>query len=504
MYLGYPKSGLPHNIHGFQQMKSFNFLLVAIFLISTSRVSTKTAQADEAGSSAEGKKPNIVLIYIDDLGYGDIGSYGCKDIPTPNIDQLAAEGVRCTASYITNPPCCPSRCSLMMGQYGQRFGKYGMSRGLPIPSDRPTIAHFLRSEGYVTGQIGKWDIGTRKQGPLFTGFTKVARNPPKKTYTKQEIAKLPPTLAAAVKRKGGKSKYFCINESGETQWLTDYDGDMMTDFVDIYKDEPFFLYWSPEAVHSPSIESPERLIKRTTAKGKRRKLAGAIVSVDDQVGKLIKALKKNNLRESTLVIFSSDNGANGSEGGSSAPYTGGKGAGTQKEGWVRVPTIFSMPGTLPEGKQFDGLVANFDFYSTAASLVGAKKPDHCDGVDLIPYLSGDATGDPHEYLFWLNNEPGDAERRHLIATRWKDWRLYKKYEKDAWQLFNLVSDPREETNVADEHPQIVRKMAAQHAAWKKTLAPLGKIPEIGGQTKVIPTGHGWASDTTASKKQPAQ
>ena len=105
--------------------------------------------ADEASTSAEPKKPNIVLIYIDDLGYGDIGSYGCKDIPTPNIDQLAAEGVRCTASYITNPPCCPSRCSLMMGQYGQRFGKYGMSRGLPIPTDRPTIAEFLRSEGYV-------------------------------------------------------------------------------------------------------------------------------------------------------------------------------------------------------------------------------------------------------------------------------------------------------------------------------------------------------------------
>ena len=136
-----------------------------------------------------------------------------------------------------------------------------------------------------------------------------------------------------------------------------------------------------------------------------------------------------------------------------------------------------MPGTLPEGKQFDGLIANFDFYATAASLVGANKPDHCDGVDLIPYLRGDDPSDPHEFLFWLNNEPGDAERRHLIATRWKDWRLYKKYEKDAWQLFNLVSDPREENNVADEHPQIVRKMAAQHADWKKTLAHWGKSPK---------------------------
>ena len=106
--------------------------------------------------------PNIVLIYIDDLGYGDLGCYGSKDIPTPNIDRLAAEGVRCTASYITNPPCCPSRCSLMMGQYAQRLGKYGMSCGLPIPEDRPTLARFLQQHGYATGQIGKWDIGTRQ------------------------------------------------------------------------------------------------------------------------------------------------------------------------------------------------------------------------------------------------------------------------------------------------------------------------------------------------------
>ena len=481
-------------------MKPFRLLITFISLSCTLVTFTNPVTADEASTSAEPKKPNIVLIYIDDLGYGDIGSYGCKDIPTPNIDQLAAEGVRCTASYITNPPCCPSRCSLMMGQYGQRFGKYGMSRGLPIPTDRPTIAEFLRSEGYVTGQIGKWDIGSRNQGPLVAGFTDVARQPPKKQYTTKEITNLPPKLAAAIKNKGGKSKYFCINKSRETMWLTDHDGDMMTEFVDTHKDEPFFLYWSPEAVHSPSIESPERLMKRTNAKGKRRKLAGAIVSVDDQVGKLIKTLDKHNLRENTLVIFSSDNGANGSEGGSSAPYTGGKGEGTQKEGWVRVPTIFSMPGTLPTGQRFDGLIANFDFYSTAAALINAQKPEHCDGVNLLPYLRGEATDNPHEYLFWLNNEPGDAVRRHLIAVRWKDWRLYKKYEQDAWQLFNLQADPREENNVAAKNPQIVEQLSDQHAAWKKTLAPLGKIPETNRQAKVLPSGHGWATRASLTEK----
>jgi arylsulfatase A-like enzyme len=414
-------------------------------------------------------KPNVVLIYIDDLGYGDLGCYDCEDIPTPHVDRLAKEGVRFTASYITNPPCCPSRCALMMGQYGQRFGKYGMSRGLPIPEDRPTLAKFMGENGYVTGQIGKWDIGTKAQGPLKVGFAEVAQKPPKK--------------------KG--SKYFCTNEAGKTQWLTDYDGDNIVEFIESHKSDPFFLYWSPEAVHSKNDEAPPSLTERTTAKGKRSKLAGAIVSVDDQVGKLMKALNKHGLRKNTLVIFSSDNGANIGEEGSSAPYRGGKGNGTQQEGWVRVPTIFSMPGVVPQGKDYHRLIANFDFYSTIASVAGLTIPEHCDGVDLIPYINGKNEGEPHEYLFWLNNEPGDAERRHLIAVRWKKWRLYKKYDKDPWQLFDLKADPKEEKNVASKNPDVVKQLSAKHAAWEKTLAPLGKIPKIAKSEERMGTGHGW-------------
>ena len=415
-------------------------------------------------------KPNVVLIYIDDLGYGELGCYGGKDIPTPHVDRLAKEGVRFTASHITNPPCCPSRCALIMGQYGQRFGKYGMSRGLPIPEDRPTLAKFMTDNGYVTGQIGKWDIGSKNQGPLEVGFTEVAQKPPKK--------------------KG--SKYLCTNEQGKTQWLTDYDGDNMVEFIERNKAKPFLLYWSPEAVHSSNKEAPARLTERTRAKGKRSKLAGAIVSVDDQVGKLLKTLEKHDLRKNTLVIFSSDNGANLGEGGSSAPYRGGKGDGTQQEGWVRVPTVFSMPGVIPEGKEYDGLIANFDFYSTIAATVGLPIPKHCDGVNLLPFLNDKKKGDPHEYLFWLNNEPGDAVRRHLIAVRWKHWRLYKKYDKDQWQLFDLKSDPREEKDLANKYPELVQQLAAKHADWAKTLAPLGKIPELNASNISTPKGHGWS------------
>jgi arylsulfatase A-like enzyme len=446
------------------------------------------------------EKPNLVLIYIDDLGYGDLGAYGCTDIPTPNIDRLAAEGVRCTASYITNPPCCPSRCALMMGQYGQRFGKYGMSRGLPIPENRPTLARFLRDNGYITGQIGKWDIGTRRQGPLKMGFTEIRKVPPKKIYTADELASLPAAFRKQLAKKSGQSKYFCINEEGETVWLTDYDGDSMVNFIDRHKADPFFLYWSPEAVHSSNMEAPDRLKDRTRAQGKRRTLAGAIVAVDDQVGKLLDVLNKRALRKNTMIIFSSDNGANGGEGGSSTPYTGGKGQGTQKEGWVRVPTIFSMPGVLPKGKQYDGLIANFDFYATIAVLAGQAIPKHCDGVDLVPYLTGARSGAAHEYLFWLNNEPGDAVRRHLIAVRWQDWRLYKKYVKDPWQLFDLKLDPREEHDIAPRHADVVKQMAVQHSAWSKTLAPLGEIPQIRSGEPIIPSGYGWSNASAKAKE----
>ena len=218
-------------------------------------------------AAAARDQPNVVLIYIDDLGFGDLGCYGCADIPTPNIDRLAAEGVRCTASYITNPPCCPSRCSLMMGQYGQRFGKYGMSRGLPIPEDRPTLARFLRNKGYLTGQIGKWDIGTKQQGPLNCGFAEVAKTPPAKKYTEAELKSATQPLREHFSGKNGVSKYFCVNGEGRTVWLTDYDGDMMVDFIDRHKSEPFFLYWSPAAVHSSNLEVPDRLMARTNATG---------------------------------------------------------------------------------------------------------------------------------------------------------------------------------------------------------------------------------------------
>jgi arylsulfatase A-like enzyme len=151
----------------------------------------------------------------------------------------------------------------------------------------------------------------------------------------------------------------------------------------------------------------------------------------------------------------------------------------------------SWPGTIPQGKRYDGLTCTLDFYATIAAAMGKPGPEHLDGVDLVPYLKGDKKGDAHEYLFWLNNQPDDEKRRWLVAVRWKNWRLYKYKEADKWQLFDLVKDPGEETDVAGKNPEVVKNMAQHHQEWKKTLVPLGTIPKLPNATPAIPTGHGW-------------
>jgi arylsulfatase A-like enzyme len=448
----------------------------AAALAAQSNLPLLAAEPKRSPAKAAPERPNVGLLFIDDLGYGDTGPFGCRDIPTPHIDRLAKEGTTLTQAYVTNPPCCPSRCSLMMGMYGQHFGKYGMSRGLPIPEDKPTLAEFLRDNGYVTGQVGKWDIGSKLQGPSARGFMEVAENPPR--------------VGQKGKAKGARFLY--KTEDGKTGWLTEFDGDKLIEFIDRNrtKEKPFFMYWSPLAVHSPHKNVPERLAARTTAPKNRRKLGGGIVSVDDQVGKLLTCLDKHGLREKTLIILSSDNGANPGEGGSSAPYRGGKGAGTQQIGWTLSPTIMSWPGVIPQGKRFKGLSCTFDFYATIAAAAGIPAPKHLDGVDLIPYLRGDEQVNPHEYVFWLNNQPDDAPRRHLVAARWKQWRLYRQHESDPWQLFDLVKDPREEKNVAARFPDVVKSMAAKHAEWKTTHVPPPKTVNVKARNPV-PTGHGW-------------
>lgn len=435
------------------------FQTIILLLIAPIEV---TDLSGKQAAAAETIRPNIIILMIDDLGYGDIGCFGNKRIPTPHLDALARQGSRCTMSYITNPPCSPSRCSLMTGMYAQRFGKSGMARGLPIPADHPTMAEFMRDAGYVTGHIGKWDIGSKEQGPHQRGFMEVARVAPGEQYNRQ--------------RKDGSPVY-----------LTDLDGDYMAEFVERNAKHPFFLHFSPLAVHSKVKDTPQHYRDRVPG-GNGTAYEGAVVAVDDAVGKLRAMLKKHKLEKKTLLMFTGDNGANIEEGGTSEPYRGGKGRHTQMEGWVHTPTIVTWPGTVPAGTTFPGIMGTIDFYATMAAAIDKPLPDRCDGKNLLPYLKGDQQGDVHDYLYWHNADPTDAPRRNLSAVRWKDWRLVK--AERNWRLFDLKKDPKELKDLAASYPQVVTGMRKQHAAFVATLPPLKPSADYKSGGK-IPKGWGW-------------
>lgn len=414
------------------------------------------------GQQVAKKKPNVVVLFIDDLGFGDIACFGNKRIPTPHIDSLADQGAKCTMSYITNPPCSPSRCSLITGMYAQRFGKSGMARGLPIPEDHPTMGEFMRDAGYVTGQVGKWDIGSIGQGPHQRGFTEVAKNAPGNQYDRKR-------------------------EDGSYAYLTDLDGDYMAEFVDRNADNPFFLYFSPFAVHSNVKNTPQHYRDRIPG-GNGTAYEGAVLAVDDAVGKLLAMLKKHDLEEDTLIFFTGDNGANRGHGGSSEPYRGGKGPDTQQEGWVHTPTIITWPGTIDAGVTYDGLTATIDFYATMAAAIGTALPEGCDGENLLPYLNGKKKGDAHEYIFWHNADPTDEPRRNLYAVRWKDWRMVK--HPDGWHLYDLKKDPKETKNQAAKNAKVVNRMREHYEEFVATLPPVKPSIDFkgGGQ---VPKGWGW-------------
>ena len=443
-----------------------HFLKTAATGTIAAGLSSSFSLAQEAGL----ERPNIVILFIDDLGYGDIACFGNPHIPTPHIDSLAARGAKCTMSYITNPPCCPSRCSLMTGMYAQRFGKSGMARGLPIPEDHPTMGEFMRDAGYTTGQIGKWDIGDNTQGPHQRGFTEVAKNAPGYQYDRE-------------------------NKDGSYVYLTDLDGDYLAEFVNRNatrttssgQAKPFFLYFSPFAVHSNVKNTPQHYRDRIPG-GNGTAYEGAVVAVDDAVGKLLAQLKKHNLEDDTLIFFTGDNGANRSHGGSSEPYRGGKGRDTQQEGWVHTPTIITWPGVIPAGVTYEGKTATIDFYATMAAAIGKPLPDRCDGVDLLPYLKGEKQGDAHDYIFWHNADPTDEPRRNLYAVRWKDWRMVKGLY--YWQLYDLRKDPKEMNDLARKHPDVVRHLRERYNAFVNTLPALKPSASYkgGGQ---VPKGWGW-------------
>jgi len=425
-------------------------------------------------SFAASPRPNILFIVGDDMGYSDVGFQGCKDIPTPNLDALAASGVRFTSGYVSGPYCSPTRAGLLTGHYQTRFGHEfnpaGGSSGLPL-SER-TIADRLKAAGYVTGLVGKWHLGAQpefhpqKRGfDEFYGFLGGAHD-----YFK----------SAGILRGA--------EQVTELDYTTDAFGREAVAFIERHKGEPWFLYLAFNAVHTPMQASDERLAKfPDEADDRRRTYDAMMLAMDDAIGRVKKKLVETGLEQNTLVCFISDNGGPTMPGTTinasrNNPLRGSKR--TTLEGGIRVPFIVSWPGRLKSGV-FTQPAIQLDLTATALAAAGVQvdRDSELDGVNLLPFLTGGKAGAPHDALFWRFGQQ--------MAIRLGDYKLVR-YDSNAdtltgarnqpvtaTKLYNLVADIGETKDLAPALPDKVKELQSRWDTWNvANIKPLWG----GGQT----------------------
>lgn len=410
-------------------------------------------------TAAAWAKPNILIIVGDDMGYADIGVHGCQDIPTPHIDSIAKNGTRCTSGYVSGPYCSPTRAGLMTGRYQQRFG-HEFNPG-PTPDanfglalTETTLAQRLKDAGYATGMVGKWHLGQERQFQPpsrgfqeFYGFLGGARS-----YF--------PVAAAA---NAGTVMYRGYEPLPENEpYTTDTFAREATAFIDRHAKEPWFLYLTFNAVHTP-MHATEKYVSRfqNVADEGRRTYCAMMSAMDDAIGTVLKKLDDNRLTENTLVFFVSDNGGPPVNQSSNGPLRGNKAQ--TWEGGIRVPYLVQWKGTLPAGKVYEQPVIQLDFAPTALAAAGAEaKNANFDGVNLLPHLQGKVTAPPHESLYWRFGEQ--------LAIRHGNFKLVRGVGVDKPQLFDLAADIGESKDLSAERPELYKDLTDRYQAWNKTLA----------------------------------
>jgi arylsulfatase A-like enzyme len=433
-----------------------------------------------AGTAAAAEpKPNILLIVSDDHGYADVGFQGCKDIPTPHLDQLARSGLHCTSGYVSHPFCSPTRAGLMTGRYQQRFGHennvfydpFDHREGLPV--SEKLLPAFLKDAGYVTGWIGKWHLGAAAEfRPLQRGFTE--------TFGfiggghRYQNWKVNPAVEyqVPIERNGTPVEV--------AKHLTVAFGEESAAFIRRHQGAPWFLYLAFNAPHTPHEPTAERLARFSSIGNlKRRQYAAQVSLMDDAIGAALAALRDTAQDQRTLVFFFSDNGGPvGDKGNGSinTPLRGGKGS--MYEGGVRVPFVVSWPGRLPAGKTYAKPVCSLDVFATALATAGAPMPNDrkYDSVNLLPYLSGENPGAPHERLFWRS-----GQQRAVLDGQAK---LVRQGEKPA-EFYQLAGDLAETKDLASEKPADAKRLAETLEAWNKELVPPA-FPGLGGRKDAKP------------------
>ena len=433
--------------------------------------------------------PNVVLILSDDQGWPDLGCIGQKPLITPNLDALAASGVRATQFYVTWPACTPSRGSVLTGRYPQRNGLYDMVRNdivnyghrfsadeyavspemtLGLDPREITLGELLRKSGHATGCVGKWDMGqARRYLPLQRGFDFFYGhgNNGIDYYTHERYGV--PSLFRGNQR----------TEEDKGSYITDVLRREALGFMSEHAGKrPFFLYLAFNAPHGASsfgegtvegekkkgegVQCPEKYAAMYRERGmKDEKLArycGALTCMDEAIGALVAALEKSGQRENTLILFLSDNGGSGN--GGNAPLRGAKSS--MWEGGLRVPFIANWPGKLPAGRVTDEFLTGLEILPTLLAATGATAPEgvKLDGHDMLPVLRGEAKS-PREAMFW--------QRRSDKAARVGKWKWIESAKGGG--LFDLEADPAEKHDLSREKPEMAQKLKAQFEAWRAEM-----------------------------------
>ncbi|NOX54562.1 MAG: sulfatase-like hydrolase/transferase [Planctomycetes bacterium] len=461
-------------------------VLVIIGLLGLCLTQTGFA-GDSVPAQRRARTPNIVLLFVDDLGYGETGCQGNDEIPTPNIDSIAANGVR--SGYVTASYCSPSRAGLLTGRYQNRFGyernPIGAANEDPevgLPASERTLAQHLHDFGYATALIGKWHLGAAPAyHPLRRGFDEFFG------FLHEGHYYVPPPYRGVVswlrRRRlpgGGTGRWIngdriysthmghdeppydannLILRGGqpvlEPSYLTDAFTREAIDFIRRHRRQPFFLYVAYNAVHSP-MQATHAYIERFRhiEDIHRRVFAAMLAHLDDSIGKILKTLREAGLEQDTLVFFLSDNGGPTRElTSSNRPLRGGKG--DLYEGGIRVPFLLQWKGHVPAGLVYQHPVISLDVFATAAAATGTPPSDRkpIDGVDLLPYLIDQRAGRPHEVLYWRMNQ--------RAALRLGDWKLVRnpRGQRDApWELYSLADDLGETHNLSEAEPQRLKQM----------------------------------------------
>lgn len=443
------------------------------------------------GDSARATSPNIIIFFVDDLGYGDVGYQG-GDVPTPHIDSIADNGVQFTDGYVTCPVCAPSRAGLLTGRYQQRFG-FGDNLGpyrreeashIGIPPTEPILSDRLQSLGYTTGLFGKTHDGPDEEQMAFSrwdeffGFNNGAsnylaelnrsHNPIFQNRTPLEKLQSHQSTPRADLIDNG------VIPSSESGYLTDSIGDAAVRFIRANKHKPFLCYVPFNAIHGP-FQAPQHLVQRfrDEPNQKRRLVKAMLHALDQNVGKILQCVRNHRLQKKTLIIFLSDNG--GHDHSPNTPLRGKKG--TIWEGGIRVPFCMQWQGVIPTASIYHFPVSSLDILPTAVAAAGGTvSPQwNLDGVNLLPFVCQDSVLDqrPHRKLYW-----SWGPRR---AIRDLDYKLLTSDSGKSYQLFDLATDTSEGTDLIGSQPKIADRLRSELQRWQEQMPPnnSGWNPHIG-------------------------